>query len=1420
MKLKKILPILLFSLILLSKSTNCQIQDLKFEYLTVDNGLSNNRPKCVLRDSKSYLWIGTESGLNKFDGHKIKIYENIPSQSNSLSDNMINCIFEDHNQNIWIGTSNGLNLFDRNTDTFKRILFDSIPSANDKNFVTKVLEDKKGNLWIATYNGLNKWVPDNQSFISFEIPATTPNSAANKIHSFDIDKNDNLWIVSDGNLWFFNTQSLQFISYSDPLMVPVSALQKCIAIDHSGKIWIGSRGGGLFSFDNEMKQFKFFPSKGNGEGTYGREIMNLMFENNRYLLIAVNHGGLNRLDLQTNTFEYCLYDERKINGLNNDGILSLYKDHEEILYVGTTGGGLNISNPKKNRFNWYRHNLNDKNSLVYNVIWTFYEDSFGLIWIGTDGGGLSIFDPEKKSFTNYQHNPSDPNSISGNAVLCITEDKNHDMWLGTWGAGLNKFDRKSGKFYHYLPNPNDPAAISSINVWDIITADDENLWIGKNTNELDVFDIKKGVIKRIPDGNIMTVNRRNDNKLNGKVRTSLNLYDTHPDSVNRHELTRNLYLSDIFYDKNNNIWLGTMEEGLWIFPADGPVVKHNKETGFPSNAISGIVADNQDNIWISHRAGLTQYLAGTKQFRHFSSADGLQGTQFNTFAHLKASDGTLYFGGYNGFNTFVPDSIKINTYLPAIYIDEFQIFNHPVLLNGHNSPLKQTITETKEIVLSYKQSVFSFGFTAINFTHPEKAKYAYKMEGYDENWNYTDVSRRYASYTNLDPGDYTFMVKASNNDGVWNEQPAMIKITITPPFWRTKTFRALVVFVFILSLYSLYYLRVRMIKNQKKELEILVAKRTIEVNQQKQDIESKNRELEVKNSAISEQAKQLKESYELLSIHEAEIRQQADQLKEIDRMKNSFFTSISHEFRTPLSLIIAPLEAILKENNLDKELEYKCKLMQRNALTLLNLINEILELQKAEAGFINLKVSRLNIVECIRDITSVFNEKARQSAVNYQFHCPVESFQGYIDHDKITKILYNLISNAFKFTHEGDDILIELSFNQPTDNLDFTQAIITVRDSGIGILPEHGDLIFDRFFQVNDPKKVSQSGTGIGLSLTKQLVQIHRGKIEVHSIHGEGTEFRVTLPVQKECFNTNEISETGGIIQIDEYTRYLKDEILGSINVRSKTAESLSIQSAPILLIIEDNEDMLNFIKTQLEKNYQVHTSNDGIEGYEKAFALIPDVIISDIMLPKMNGTEICRKLKSDEKTSHIPVILLTAKTSAESELEGIETGADDYITKPFNMGILEAKIKNLIDIRKTLVKRFSAQVLLMPSEIPVSNREKMFLEKSIKIIEDNMESPFFDVNRLATEIGMSRMQLYRKFKSISNQSVNDFIRTIRLKRAAQYLAQNELNISEIAVKTGFQNASYFSKCFEEEFGVLPSKYKAVISFPSGDLKA
>jgi len=1406
MKFRIIFFVLLIFAVLSSKYTNGQIENLRFDYLTVDNGLSNNRPKCVLRDSRGYLWIGTESGLNQFDGSKIKVFENIPSQSSSLSNNTIKCISEDINHNLWIGTSNGLNLYDRNTETFKRFFPDSTSLGYGQNNISKILEDRKGNLWISTYQGLNKWVPEKQSFIKYKIPVLNLKSDPNKIYSFVADKDDNLWIVSDDNIWFFNTQSHQFLSYSDPSMKSVLELEKSIAIDQTGKIWIGTRGGGLFSFNPETNQFKLYTAGGKGEGTFGKEIMNLLLENNQYLLIAINHGGINRLDLQTDKFEYCLYDEKRANGLNNDGILSLYIDNEEILYVGTTGGGLNICNPKKGRFEWFRHNLSDNNSLIYNVIWTFYEDSYGLIWIGTDGGGLSIFDPKKKTFKNYQHNPANAYSISGNAILCITEDKNHDMWLGTWGAGLNRFDRKSEKFYHYLPNPNDSSAISEINIWDIITDDNGYLWLGYNNTVIDVFDIKKGVIKKIPDGNIMTINRRNDNKLNGKTRTSFEISDHIPNTFYEKDRLSNMIIYDIFYDKNGNIWIGTADEGLWILYADGKFEKLTKATGFPSNAICGIVSDNQDNIWISHRAGLTQYVVKEKEFRHFTEADGLQGKQFATYAHLKATDGTLYFGGFNGFNSFKPENIKMNTYIPPVYINEFQIFNKDVEFNGHYSPLKQSITETTEIVLSYKQSVFSFGFTAINYTYPEKARYAYKMEGYDQDWNFTDASRRFASYTNLNPGEYTFMVKASNNDNVWNENPTKIKITISPPYWKTKTFRLFVLVAFIVSLYSLYYLRIKLIKNQKKELEKLVEKRTLEVNHQKEDIELKNSELELRNRAISEQAEQLKESYERLSLQESELRHQAEQLKEIDRLKNSFFTSISHEFRTPLSLIIAPLESILKDNEIDNQLLYKTKLMYRNSLMLLNLINEILELQKAEAGYIKLKVGYLDVVACVEEIASVFSEKAKQSEVNYKFH------SNDVDFDKLTKILYNLISNAFKFTHENADISVDLSFTQPTENDGFTHVEIVVRDSGIGILSENTDLIFNRFFQVNDPSKSNQSGTGIGLALTKQLVQIYRGTIEVQSIHGEGTEFRVVLPVQKECFTADEIIDSGETIAVDEYTRYLKDEILSSVKVPEKSIDKIPNQAAPILLLIEDNGDMLNFTKSHLEEKYEVHTAIEGFEGYNKAIALIPDIIISDIMLPNIEGTEICKRLKSDVRTSHIPIILLTAKTSEESELEGIETGADDYITKPFNMSVLEAKIKNLIGLRKTLVKRFSAQVLLMPSEIPVSNMEKMFLDKSIRIIEDQMESPDFDVSKLATELGMSRMQLYRKFKSICDQSVNDFIRTIRIKRAAQFLIQGELNISEIAIKTGFQNASYFSKCFEEEFGVLPSKYIASLA--------
>ncbi len=856
MRIKPVFILICALLIVHTEKVKSQIHDYKFKYLTADLGLSNNRVSAVLRDSRGYLWIGTENGLNRFDGMKITIYKNNELLDNSLSNNTILCIYEDHLNQLWVGTNYGLNLFNRNTETFKRYKTESTNSISG-NSITNIYEDEKGNMWISTTNGFNKWDREKDTFEKF-YPSEKSNIQSNIIDCIRMDANEFLWLVTrDNKLWCFDTRSLQFSNFTDSLFTSTTGLLKKLLIDNSGMIWIGTEGNGLYSFNPINKNFQQYNTNGDGKGTNGKSIKDLFLDGDRFLYIAVDLGGVNKLDIETKTFYYYVSDEKKENTLNTNAVWTVYKDNEGILYVGTSVAGLNIYNPLEDRFKTYKHIANDENSLIYNVVFKFFEDSKGLIWIGTDGGGVSVFDPKLKTFKNYEHDPNDPYSLSGNAILSICEDRNHDIWLGTWGEGLNRFDRKTEKFYHYTSNPNDPNAISNVNIINLFLDNDGNIWISYNTFELDVFNVQQGVIKKYsPNASdpafvfnsfVHRILRQTNEKQGFATINGYFELDEVTNELKEEKRLTGYKLTDVYLDKKGNYWAATLDKGLIISTPDGKIEEHNETNGFLSNSVSGILEDNHGNMWILTASGLTKYIVQTKQFRNFTVSDGLQGTQFTRFARLKDKDGNIYIGGYNGFNVFNPDDIKVNSVIPPVYIDEFQIFNESVNINTPNSPLKQSITETKEIVLSYKQSVFSFGFSAINFTYPEKAQYAYKMEGYDEKWNYTNSSRRYATYTNLDAGEYVFKVKASNSDDIWNEIGAAIKIKILPPWWATWWFRILVLIIIAYIAIKIYERRTEGVRRDKellegkiREGENIIAEKVKEVEKQQEEIKKRD----------------------------------------------------------------------------------------------------------------------------------------------------------------------------------------------------------------------------------------------------------------------------------------------------------------------------------------------------------------------------------------------------------------------------------------------------------------------------------------------------------------------------------------------------------------------------------------------------
>ncbi len=833
------LLILLSGLLLNPLYVFTQSKPITFEYLTVDDGLSDNRIQSIYRDHKDYLWIGTSQGLNKFDGSNITIFEQMDDQTGSISDNNIHCIYEDASNNLWIGTTNGLNLFNPQSGTFTKFYIDlSDSTLYFTNNITCILEDHTGNLWV-TYNnsevGLVKWDYTKNSYSRYHIKGQEI-----RLMSIQEDSKGRLWIVSNGSgVYHFDPNTEKFTFYNDPEINTGNNTHKKLFIDNKDILWIGTAGNGLYTFDPKTSKFRHFGINIGNKGVNHHQVYDIIQPDNDYLLIGTDQGGINKFNIKSETFEYIEQNNNIKRGLNTNGILSLFQDKEGILWVGTSRGGVNYSNPKQFKFKLFERNDKNQNSLSYNIIGCFYEDAQGVIWIGTDGGGLNAYDPKSGNFKIYKHDPANPYSISGNVIRCIDEDIDNDLWIGTWDAGLNRYDRSTGNFYHYFPDKNDPSSISSKTSWYLKIDHNNRMWVDVFDKGLEIFSKQNGVVNRFFE------DPENPRSLSNNFIWLIyedrqhNIWICKPDGINLYDSISNSFtiynhfpdndISAFCRDREGKLWAGSANKGLFLFEMDGTVVKtYDKNKGLANNTIHAIVEDDNGNLWISTNNGISHFNQKTQKFRNYNKSDGLQGNAFFQQSFLKTRNGEIYFGGFNGFNSFHPDSVKDNYFVPNVYITGFKLFNKPVPIGTKGSPLQYHINETKQITLNWRQSVFSFEFCAINYTHPEKNEYAYMMEGFEKEWNYVG-NKRDATYTNLDAGEYVFRVKASNNDGVWNEEGTSIKLIVNPPFWNTWWFKLIIGLLIAMAIYAIYRMRVSSLKNQKKKLEVQVTKRTQEL---------------------------------------------------------------------------------------------------------------------------------------------------------------------------------------------------------------------------------------------------------------------------------------------------------------------------------------------------------------------------------------------------------------------------------------------------------------------------------------------------------------------------------------------------------------------------------------------------------------
>ncbi|SFD78443.1 hybrid sensor histidine kinase/response regulator transcription factor [Thermophagus xiamenensis] len=1359
-----------------------QRTEFHFRHLNSSHGLSSNHITAIHKDHLGFVWFGTISGLNRYDGYSFKVYKNIPGDTTTIPFNNIQDIYEDHRGFLWIiSQDNQLAVFDPGKDLFYRN-YDLLPGEESipAQFISGLTVDHDSNLWVAS-NQYGLFRVNAAQNKTFKIP-----SAVGDDYSLVSDFITDVIVGNDSTILTVNAFGV--VEYVDPntgkvvKRYPFRMLRRTTEQDYfslfedkDGDLWIFSEQNdlGLFYANTKTGQEIHFSVEDNN--TLSSDIITGVLQDQYGLIwVATDHGGLQIIDKRDFSVKTVLKENGNAKSLSQNSITSMIRDDSDIIWIGTYKEGVNYYHPDLFQFPLYSHNIFKPDGLPANDIDCFAEDDKGNLFIGTNGSGLIYYDRQNHRFSVFRACPDNPDSLSHDVIVSLLFDSQKRLWIGTYYGGLNCFDGK--RFKRYLHDPDDPNTISDNRIWKIYEDRMGRIWIGTLGGGLDLLDddnnrflhFRDGDLNSVHSSFILTLYEDRSNNLwigtsNGidvlnKTTGRFTHIPANPGKQNA--LSHHIVLS-IIQDKWGNMWFGT-RNGLNMYdPQTRKFHLFLERDGLPDNNILNILEDDYNNLWMSTLNGISKLEVIPSEdtlmfsFSNYDVLDGLQGREFNEHAAFKTSHGELLFGGPNGFNLFHPQSIQKRSLIPKVLITGIRLFNRSVKVSekvDNNIILKRSLFFSDSVVLKHNQNVFSLEFAGVGHPHPEKINYYYKLEGFNDQWVVTDASNRMATYTNLNPGSYIFRVKARLGESGEQGPEKKLVVIIKPPFYATKyAYGAyFILFSGLVILFGTIVRRRERIRFQREQ----------------------------------------------------ELREH-QRIHELDAMKIRFFTNISHEFRTPLTLIITPLDKIVRETQ-DIDLKEQLQVVLRNARRLLGLVNQLLDFRKIEVQGVTLKRTTGDLVAFVEEVAQSFSDLFESKSIRFGFESNVASLSMGFDHEKVEKIIFNLLSNAFKFSSERGEVKLKIEyFNSKSINDNGPWVKISVSDTGIGISKEKQKHIFDRFFQVENDR-INNMGSGIGLSIVREFVLLHGGTISVDSTPGVGSVFVVYLPV----------------VQMQESCK--EESVIRSFSQegqQKKKIERQNIQgNQQLLLIVEDNEDLRFYLKENLNTRYRIVEAQNGKEGYEKAMSVFPDVIISDILMPKMDGIELCRKIKNDPKTSHIPVILLTAKVSSQMEMEGLSAGADDFIAKPFNYEVLELKIQNLIESRKRLRSKLQKQRFeIAPGEIGITSLDEKFISKASLYVEKNISNPELSVERLSQEMGVSRGHLYNKLMALTGKSPSEFIRIMRLKRGAQLLAKSQLTVAEVAYKCGFNDPKYFSRYFKEEFGVSPSQYVRRISQDHND---
>lgn len=1332
--------------VLLLSSWMVVAQSYQFKHLEVSDGLSNNSVNTICKDRDGFMWFGTTTGLNRYDGYTFKIYQHAENDPGSLPDNYITDIVEMPDGRFWVNTGRGYVLFDKEQDCFITDVTGFMKNLESGGVPEQVFVDREGNTCLSVAGeGCYRYKEGGKRLFFSYVEHSLPEHGVTQIAE-----------CSDGLLLIYNTGLLVCLDRatlaikwkSDEIKKYIPAgktIEFSLFVDRDNCIWAYSLMG-IWAYDCGTKSWRtdltaIWSSRPDviihavAQDIEGR------------IWVGKDYDGIDVLEKETGKVTSLVAHDDNGRSLPHNTIYDLYADRDGIMWVGTYKKGVSYYSESIFKFNMYEWGditcieqadenrlwlgTNDHGILLWNrstgkaePFWRDAEGQLpnpvvsmlkskdGKLWVGTFNGGLYCMNGSQ--IRSYKEGVG--NALASNNVWALVEDDKGRIWIASLGGGLQCLEPVSGTFETYTSSN---SALLENNVTSLCWVDNNTLFFGTANQGVGMMDMRTREIKKIQgqSGNVKLSN----------------------DAVNH-----------VYKDSRGLVWIAT-RGGLNVYDTRRHVfLGLSFVAEAKGNFIAAITEDQERNMWVSTsrkviRVTVASDGKGSYLFdsRAYNSEDGLQNCDFNQRSIKTLHNGIIAIGGLYGVNVFAPDHIRYNKMLPNVMFTGLSLFDEAVKVGqsyGGRVLIEKELNDVENVEFDYKQNIFSVSFASDNYNLPEKTQYMYKLEGFNNDWLTLPLGVHNVTFTNLAPGKYVLRVKAINSDGYVGIKEATLGIVVNPPFWMSWWAYLLYTVGLVIVLFLARY---RMLKREREK------------------------------------------------FHLQQIENEVAKNEEINNMKFRFFTNVSHELRTPLTLIISPLEGMLKETT-DELQSTRLQLMYRNAQRLLHLVNQLLDFRKGEMSTHQLSLSEGDIISYVHSVCNSFLLMADKKHIQFSFFSGIDTFSMAFDADKVGKIVMNLLSNAFKFTPEGGRVTVMIEHVAGTPDI----LEIKIADTGIGISDVDKEHIFERFYQAGHKGVEETTGNGIGLSLVRDFVTLHEGEVKVFDNIGMGSVFVIQFPV-KHVETQVQLPEETGMSAGDEEDKEMKEE----------AREETERKNFPLLLIVDDNEDFRIFMRYSLELQYRVKLAVNGKEAWEMMQEELPDLVISDVMMPQMDGNELCRLIKQDKRTAHIPVILLTARQNTEAKLEGLQTGADDYVTKPFNMTILVLRIRKLIELSR-YHRVTQGMIDPAPSEIVITSLDEKLIEKAIKYVEDNMSRTELSVEELSRELGMSRVHLYKKLLQITGKTPIEFIRVIRLKRAAQLLRESQLHVSEVAFEVGFNNPKYFSRYFKDEFGVLPSVYQ------------